>query len=55
MTSKTRLSPQEQSDRFIETARKIGADEDEAAFKEKLAVIARQRPKGAEKEEGPDE
>ncbi len=35
-----------QRDRFIETARALGADEDEAAFKEKLAVIARQKPKG---------
>ncbi len=34
-----------QRDRFIETARAIGADEDEAAFKAKLAVIARQKPK----------
>ena len=32
-----------QHDRFIETARAIGADEDEAAFKAKLAVIARQK------------
>jgi hypothetical protein len=35
-----------QRDRFIETARAIGCDEDEAAFKAKLAVIARQKPKG---------
>lgn len=35
-----------QSDRFIETARALGTDEDEAAFKAKLAVIARQKPKG---------
>lgn len=34
-----------QRDRFIETARQLGADEDEAAFKAKLAVIARQKPK----------
>ena len=34
-----------QRDRFIETARAIGADEDEAAFKARLAVIAAQRPK----------
>lgn len=34
-----------QRDRFIETARKLGADEDEAAFRAKLAVIARQKPK----------
>ncbi len=40
-----------QRDRFIETARALGADEDEAAFKEKLAVIARQRPKKDTEEE----
>ena len=34
-----------QRDRFIEAARELGCDEDEAAFKEKLAVIARQKPK----------
>ena len=34
-----------QKDRFIETACALGADEDEAAFKAKLAVIARQKPK----------
>jgi len=33
-----------QRDRFIETARALGAEEDVAAFKEKLAVIARQKP-----------
>jgi hypothetical protein len=37
-----------QRDRFIETARALGADEDEAAFKAKLAVIARQKPKVVE-------
>ena len=37
--------PKSQRDRFIETAKAIGADEDEAAFKAKLAVIARQKPK----------
>jgi hypothetical protein len=31
--------------RFIETARALGCDENEAAFKAKLAVIARQKPK----------
>jgi hypothetical protein len=41
-----RITKAEQSGRFIETARAIGADEDEAAFKAKLAVIARQKPKG---------
>ena len=34
-----------QRDRFIETARALGADEDEAAFKARLAVIARHKPK----------
>ena len=35
----------EQSRRFAETARSLGCDEDEAAFDEKLKVIARQKPK----------
>ena len=34
-----------QSDRFIELARELGCDEDEAAFKAKLRQIARQKPK----------
>jgi hypothetical protein len=34
-----------QAERFREAARSLGADEDEAAFKTKLAVIARQKPK----------
>ena len=34
-----------QAERFIEAARQLGADEDEAAFKAKLAQIARQKPK----------
>ena len=37
--------PDEQKRRFIETARALGCDDDEAAFKAKLAVIARQKPK----------
>ena len=36
---------QPQSEKFKEAARALGADEDEAAFKEKLRVIARQKPK----------
>ena len=36
-----------QHDCFIEAAKRIGANEDEAAFKTKLAVIARQKPKDA--------
>jgi hypothetical protein len=34
-----------QSERFIEMARELGCDEDEAAFKAKLAGIVRQKPK----------
>jgi hypothetical protein len=33
-----------QHDRFVATARALECDEDEAAFKAKLAVIARQKP-----------
>lgn len=33
--------------RFIETARALGCDEDEAAFDEKLATVARYRPAGS--------
>ena len=35
----------DQRDRFIEAARQVGAAEDEAAFKAKLAQIARHKPK----------
>ena len=52
MTSNRRPLPpsrsdglQDQRSRFIEAARELGADEDEATFKVKLAVIARQKPK----------
>ena len=38
--------PGDQRERFIEAARQVGANEDEAAFKAKLAQIARQKPKG---------
>jgi hypothetical protein len=34
-----------QHDRFIEAARAAETDEDEAAFKAKLAVIAKRKPK----------
>ena len=34
-----------QLDHFKETARKLGAEDDEATFKEKLGAIARQKPK----------
>jgi hypothetical protein len=38
-----------QSDRFRDMAKQLECDEDEAAFKAKLAVIARQKPKGEPK------
>ncbi len=37
----------QQRDRFIETARALGANEDEEAFRAKLRVIAKQKPKDA--------
>lgn len=40
----TKPDNSEQSARFKETARALGSDEDEAAFKAKLAEIARQKP-----------
>lgn len=45
---KPRRPPSEklsQTDRFIETARALNCDEDLAAFDEKLAVVARAKPK----------
>lgn len=38
------VTDKKQAERFIEAARAHGADEDEAAFKAKLATIARQHP-----------
>ncbi len=38
-----------QVDRFKETARQLGCDEDEATFDEKLKVIARHKPKRPDK------
>lgn len=35
-----------QRDRFIEAARELGCDEDEAAFKAMLGKVARHKPKG---------
>lgn len=37
-------SQTDQSKRFIETARELGCDEDEAAFDEKLKRIAQTKP-----------
>ncbi len=42
-----------QRPRFIEAARELGADEDEAVFDAKLLFTASQRPK-LEKEKAPD-
>jgi hypothetical protein len=44
MTGKPTDTPS-QIDRFRETAKELGCDEDEAAFRDKLRVIARQKPK----------
>jgi len=46
--SKPEANAPSQLARFTEAARAIGVDEDEATFKAKLAVIARQKPKGPE-------
>jgi hypothetical protein len=50
------LDAKPQSERFIEMARELGCDEDEAAFKEKLGQIARHKPRddGAEPPKGSD-
>ena len=49
--NKSAQSGRNQGDRFIETARQLGVDEDEGRFLEKLAVIARQKPKDPPKPE----
>jgi hypothetical protein len=41
----TRKDIRTQSDRFIETARDLGCDEHEAAIRDKLRMIARQKLK----------
>ena len=38
-----------QSERFKKVARELGSDEDETAFKAKLSMIARQKPKDEKK------
>ena len=47
-------SEKSQRDRFIEMARELGSEEDEAAFKAKLAVIARHKPKADQEKAGDD-
>lgn len=44
-SDKPDITARVQHARFLETARALGCDEDEAAFKAKLGVIARQKPK----------
>ena len=41
-----------QSEGFIDTARELGCDEDEAAFEEKLKRIATVKPRRTRKEKG---
>ncbi len=48
MTDKAKVG--NQRDRFIEAARELGADEDEATFKAKLGAIARQKVKDVPQE-----
>ena len=43
MTAKSNANKPQHA-RFIEAARQLGADKDEAAFKAKLAQLARQKP-----------
>lgn len=50
----TEAAARTQAERFVEAARRLGADEDEATFKAKLGVIARQKPKN-EVPESPEE
>ncbi len=46
MPSKSKdVEGKSQRERFIETARELGCDEDEAAFDEKLKRIATAKPK----------
>ena len=47
--SKNLKTTSDQHARFVETARALGCNEDEAAFDEKLKVIARQKPKATGK------
>jgi hypothetical protein len=53
MVDKKNANTEAQRQRFKEAARQLGADEDEAAFKEKLGVIARQKPKSRAEDDSP--
>lgn len=41
-----------QLDRFKEAARELGADDDEAAFNEKLRKLVKQKPAGKDSDNG---
>jgi hypothetical protein len=45
MVSKSKPVTRNQVDRFVETARQLGCDEDEKAFDETLKKIAKAKPK----------
>ncbi len=44
MTARTKRDAGEQHERFIEAARALGCDEDEARFNAALGKVARQKP-----------
>jgi hypothetical protein len=44
------MGDKDQAERFKEAARELGADDDEDAFNEKLRRLARQKPKGKDKD-----
>ena len=48
-------SKKSQHERFIETARELGCDEDEAAFDNKLRAIAKPKPLLKPKDKKPPE
>jgi hypothetical protein len=43
--AKPKLTDKEQSERFIETARKLGADEDGQGFEAAISKILKERPR----------
>jgi hypothetical protein len=51
--SNEQQATQTQHERFIETARELGCNEDEAAFEEKLRRIATVKPKPKPRSSGP--
>lgn len=50
--TKAKQDASDQHKRFIETARELGCDEDEAAFDEKLKRIAQAKPAPSRKVKG---